>query len=60
MSGKKQDYGVPELAKLKDRAWALKKAEGISHHEALDRIASEYGHKNWAMLVLNLRKERTS
>jgi hypothetical protein len=32
---------------IKRRAKAIKKADGITHHEALDKAAAESGFTNW-------------
>ncbi|MFG6083387.1 hypothetical protein ACEUZ9_004647 [Paracoccus litorisediminis] len=36
---------------LKSAASKLKKADGLTHKEALDRIASEHGHADWDRLA---------
>ena len=34
--------------RLKKAAKRLKKAEGIPHHQALDKVAQEHGFADWA------------
>lgn len=36
-----------ELEKLKQKARACKKSEGISHQDALERVAQEHGFPHW-------------
>lgn len=44
---------LDEFKALKQEAWSMKKASGVKHHEALDKLAVARGFKNWSMLALN-------
>lgn len=39
------------IERLKREAKKLKKAEGIPHNEALNRLAKTYGYTSWALLM---------
>ena len=42
---------LPSLESLRRRAKEVKKAEGIPHTKALDKIAAQYGFPHWPRLL---------
>jgi hypothetical protein len=44
-------FSPTQLANFKGEAKRMKKAEGITHCEALNRIAQRYGFKSWMHLL---------
>lgn len=46
------------VERMKRDAKKLRKAEGIAHHEALDRIAAERGFRNWSLLAKAAESEK--
>ena len=43
-------FPMPEIKAFKKTAKRLAHAEGIPHSQALDRIAVQYGYRNWPLL----------
>ncbi|WP_421793534.1 hypothetical protein [Hydrocarboniphaga effusa] len=48
------------IESIKRRATTLKKAEGIKHHEALERVAKEAGFENYRHALATLAKPLTT
>jgi hypothetical protein len=46
-----QKFTTGQIERLKRDAKQLKKANGLSHHEAQDRIAMQHGHQSWDALM---------
>jgi len=51
---------MPSIETLKKSAKKLKKAKGISHHEALSQTAQEQGYKSWSILVKSKTNSETN
>lgn len=46
-----QKFTPDQIVRLRRDATQLRKANRLSHHEALDRIAMQYGHQSWDALI---------
>ena len=51
---------MPSIEALKKSAKKIKKAKGISHHEALNQTAQEQGFKSWSILVKSKTNSETN
>jgi Glyoxalase superfamily protein len=40
-----------EIERLKREAKKLRKQEGTTHSQALDKLAQQKGYKNWSLLM---------
>ncbi|WP_253821257.1 MvaI/BcnI family restriction endonuclease [Vibrio rotiferianus] len=57
----KDKKSLPTISRLKQRAKALKKAQNISHSEALNKLSHEYGFQSWSDLnEFLIKQEQTS
>ncbi|WP_258102399.1 glyoxalase superfamily protein [Vibrio campbellii] len=57
----KDKKSLPTISRLKQRAKALKKAQNISHSEALNKLSHEHGFQSWSDLnEFLVEQEQTS